>query len=43
MLETIMVNSLLIAWAIGVVIYIVGTILFKRYSKKRDNLQGKKK
>lgn len=39
MLETIMVNSLLIAWAIGVIIYIIGTILFKRYSKKynKDN------
>ena len=36
MLETIMVNSLMIAWAVGVVIYIVGTILFKRYSKKHN-------
>lgn len=36
MLETIMANSLLIAWAIGMIIYIIGTILFKRYSKKHN-------
>ena len=36
MLETIMVNSLLIAWAVGMILYIIGTILFKRYSKKHN-------